>query len=347
MTRKKLLSQENDLTQRLAVNPTSTTSPSLSLAPPTDSPAYNPSAPPTYSPAYNPSALSTYSPAYNPLALPTYSPAYNSNVVGHTVSKSLTTCTLPLQPMSFLQFGNEDEQNIDNSEMMDVEDQLTTGPFQYNKDNVIDLTCTQSNTDVNDEDQLDSLLTSSEEVGSSFRPPSIAPSTSFKSSVSQITGSSLRSLKDAVPDNAKEFQCSYPHTPHLMKIFKQIFGLQKFRLNQLEAINAAILRKDCFVLMPTGGGKSLCYQLPALVVSGVTIVVSPLRSLIQDQVQKLNSLEVSCPPTSKYIHPCSILFRSQPVTCLENILKVKSYVYIPSYQDEILALNFSMSHQKR
>ena len=323
MTRKKLLSRENDLTQRLAVNPTTTTSPSLSLAPPTYSPAYNPSAPPTYSPVYNP------------------------NVVGHTLSNSPTTSTLPLPPVSLLEFSNEDEQNVDNSEMMDI-DHLTTGPFHYDKDDVIDLTCTQSDTDVNNEDQLDPVLTSPEEVGSLFRPPSIAPSTSFKSSISQMTGAALRSLKDAVPDNAKEFQCSYPHTPHLMKIFKQIFGLQKFRLNQLEAINAAILGKDCFILMPTGGGKSLCYQLPALVVSGVTIVVSPLRSLIQDQVQKLNSLEVSCPPTSKYIHhPCLILFRSQPVTCLENILKAKNCVYIPSYQEEILALTFFMSHQKR
>ena len=93
-------------------------------------------------------------------------------------------------------------------------------------------------------------------------------------------------------DNAAEFHGPYPHTQEMFKIFTQVFGLQQFRPNQLQAVNAAILGKDCFVLMPTGGGKSLCYQLPSLMMPGVTVVVSPLRSLIQDQVQKLCSLEV-------------------------------------------------------
>ena len=105
-------------------------------------------------------------------------------------------------------------------------------------------------------------------------------------------GTELRGTVGSVPNNSHEFLGDYPHTGDLNKIFVRVFGLRKFRPNQLEAINAAILGKDCFILMPTGGGKSLCYQLPALVVTGVTVVVSPLRSLIQDQVQKLCSMEV-------------------------------------------------------
>ena len=104
-------------------------------------------------------------------------------------------------------------------------------------------------------------------------------------------------------DNSKEFSSSsYPHSSSLVNIFKSVFGLRQFRPKQLEAVNAAVLSKDCFVLMPTGGGKSLCYQLPALVVEGVTVVVSPLRSLIQDQVQKLCSLEVRNIQYNGHIH---------------------------------------------
>ncbi|XP_046720448.1 Bloom syndrome protein homolog isoform X3 [Silurus meridionalis] len=85
---------------------------------------------------------------------------------------------------------------------------------------------------------------------------------------------------------------NFPHSPEMMKIFHKKFGLHQFRFNQLEAINATLLREDTFVLMPTGGGKSLCYQLPACVSAGVTVVISPLRSLIVDQVQKLTTLDV-------------------------------------------------------
>lgn len=67
-----------------------------------------------------------------------------------------------------------------------------------------------------------------------------------------------------------------------------IFGNRTFRPLQHQACKASVTKRDCFVLMPTGGGKSLCYQLPATLQPGVTVVVCPLLSLIQDQIITLN-----------------------------------------------------------
>jgi superfamily II DNA helicase RecQ len=91
------------------------------------------------------------------------------------------------------------------------------------------------------------------------------------------------------------------------EILRRAFGYSEFRHLQKDIIIDVLRGKDVLVLMPTGGGKSLCYQYPAMLFDGITIVVSPLISLMKNQVDSLRSNGIA----AAYITVRSVMRRSE------------------------------------
>jgi len=87
-----------------------------------------------------------------------------------------------------------------------------------------------------------------------------------------------------------------PNQADAERVLNDVFGYQSYREGQSEVIDSALANQDSLVIMPTGGGKSLCYQIPALVKEGLTLVISPLISLMKDQVDQLkaNGVAAEC-----------------------------------------------------
>ncbi len=94
-----------------------------------------------------------------------------------------------------------------------------------------------------------------------------------------------RGVKTTAKNNAaKKSLNGEKHQHDLESALQQYFGFEKFKGTQLESINSLLNGRDTFVIMPTGGGKSLCYQLPAMILPGCAIIVSPLIALMKNQV---------------------------------------------------------------
>ena len=106
----------------------------------------------------------------------------------------------------------------------------------------------------------------------------------------------------------------------ILDILQKYYGYKSFRKGQEEIINTILNGEDVLAIMPTGGGKSLCYQVPALCMDGLTIVISPLISLMKDQVDSLTSMGID----ASYIN--SSLSSEDYNQILENITDRKSVV---------------------
>ena len=127
-------------------------------------------------------------------------------------------------------------------------------------------------------------------------------------------------------------------------ILQKKWGHTDFRPLQKEIIDAVLAKKNCIALLPTGGGKSLCYQIPALLQEGLCLVISPLLALMQDQVDSLHKKNIKATSLN------SSLSENEMVVLFDNI-QIRNYKFLyispeklkaPFVQQKIKQLNISL-----
>ncbi|GAL13465.1 ATP-dependent DNA helicase RecQ [Vibrio astriarenae] len=128
------------------------------------------------------------------------------------------------------------------------------------------------------------------------------------------------------------------------QVLEQVFGYQAFRDGQLTVIEAALEAKDSLVIMPTGGGKSLCYQIPALVKDGLTLVISPLISLMKDQVDQLkaNGVAAECVNSTMSREALMSVYQRMNSGQIKMVYVSPERVLMRDFIERLEALNLSM-----
>ncbi|CAO3566767.1 unnamed protein product [Mortierella alpina] len=143
------------------------------------------------------------------------------------------------------------------------------------------------------EDQIIQLECRRAELEEHRAALSASISSSNSTATAANTGHSLATTKDYARED-------FDWSQELKALAEKHWGIKCWRDKQLHAMNASLDKRDAFVLMPTGGGKLLCYQLPALISPGITLVVSPLLSLIRDQAFHLEEAGIGVGMLTSY-----------------------------------------------
>ena len=123
-----------------------------------------------------------------------------------------------------------------------------------------------------------------------------------------------------------------------LEVLKKYYGYSSFREGQEQIIREILEGNDVLTIMPTGGGKSICYQVPALLLEGITIVISPLISLMKDQVDNINNLGIKSAYINSSLSNIEINKYSLEEQAILNVIRIN-----PSIKQEDIAMQINKS----